>query len=230
MSENSGYWGTIATVIPVIALTYATALRLKNWHRLTAPSRRWTALYGAVFVGLLAWSETLSLRHLQMRSSDAFDEGASLLVVTSAALQVLVVPIAPLLVIALHDLHPSVRRAKKKLKETERTFAATRRHYERIDSDLRRAILESKIDGTNRVLRDAALVYEPAGSIRSDYMDRVQEWSAGRDLKAGTDKDRIEIEEELRAIGKDLKRSRKELDKVLRAVTKKTVKVVNWPG
>jgi hypothetical protein len=228
MSENPSYWSTIATVIPVIALTYATALRRYNWHRLSTPNRRWRALYGAVFVGLLAWSESRSLLHLQLRSSSAFDETFSLFVVMWAALQVLAVPIAPLVVIALHDLHPTVRRAKKEIREAERSAAVVRRDFERIVTTVRRTILEARIDGANRVLRDPSLVYDSTGWVRADYIERVHEWRTGRDLALGTEKDRNQLQEKLWNREKDLKRSRKKLDKTLRAITKRTVKMTNW--
>lgn len=224
MPENPSYWGTIATVIPVIALAMATTMRRYPWHRLGSVGRRWVALTGAILVGLLGWSELLSLEHLQARNSNEFDEALSRIVVGGAALQVLVAPILPLLLIAMHDMYPSIRRLKKELRDTERIFAHLQRKTDQSESEYNNFVEQLKIDGTDRVLGDPSLVFDNEGLVRPDYVDRVYEWHAAREFISATEAQRVEFQQRLDATAEKLRRTRKRVDKALRNFTKKTVK------
>ena len=224
---NPEYWNTIATVIPVIALTYTTALRRRDWHLLTSAARRWTALYGAVLIGALSWAEWIALRHLMERSTASFDEAFSLIFVGLAAVQVLMVPVAPLFVLAVHDLHPKVVAAKRSLKKYERGVVDARREYDKVTSDIDTRHAHLLITGMEQVLRDPSLVYNGDGSVRSDYMNRVHIWSEARDYRLKFDALVEPVESRLRLSEADYKRAKKRLTKVLRKLTKRVVKATD---
>lgn len=227
MLENPEYWNTIATVIPVIALTYATALKRGDWHRMKAATRRWIALYGAALVGSLVWVESLALEHLQEKTTDAGDERLSLIVITWAAAQVLAVPIAPLLVIAVHDLHPKVVRAKRAQRADERQLDSLRREYDGFNKHILDTLGECRLDGLEQVLAKPDLVYDQFGAVRGDYIQRVPPWAFVRDFRLSTDEARGNLEQELTGAEKQLKKSRKRLAKVLRTLTKKTAEMTD---
>lgn len=227
MNDNPDYWSTIATVIPVIALTYSTALKRSDWHRLNVTARRWTALYGASLVALLVWVESMSLRHLQAQTTSASDESVSFLVVGWAAAQVLAVPIAPLVVIALHDFHPAVLRAKRRLKAAKREIAEIRKEHEDVIAWINHAVAECRIEGMEQVLTRPELVFDDAGAIRPSYVTKVSQWDMARSLKGSTAESIERIDRKLRSGEKQLKESQKELDKALRARTKKAAKLTD---
>lgn len=227
MVENPEYWNTIATVIPVIALTYATALKRGDWHRMKAATRRWIALYGAALVGSLVWVESLALEHLQEKTTDAGDERLSLIVVTWAAAQVLAVPIAPLLVIAVHDLHPKVIRAKRAQWTDERQLASIRQEYDAVNQVILGTLMECRLEGMEQVLAMPDLVYDQDGAVRADYIQRVPPWAYMRDFRRSTDDAREVIAQKLPIAENQLKKSRKRLAKVLRTLTKKTAEMTD---
>lgn len=225
--ENPNYWTAIATVIPVIALTYATSLRRTQWHKMKPSSRRLSAVYSIVLVGFLAWSETLSLLHLQARSSSGVDEAFSLYVVSWAAFSVLSVPVAPLIVIAIHDLHPNVMRARRRLGKTEKEFAALQRRYDAVDRAIQRDMGEATMDGSNQVLDDLSLVFEPSGRVRPDYVDRVIGWKVAQRIGLESSEEIASLGADMQHSKKEIRRERKRLDKAVRAITKKVVKLVD---
>jgi hypothetical protein len=225
MTENPDYWNTIATVIPVVALTYATAQKRSDWHRMNEWTRRWTALYGAAMFLLLVFVEILSLQHLQERSTSSQDETFSLLVVIWAAAHVLALPISPLIILAVHDLHPKVLRAKRALKSDERQLAQIQREYDEASLWIDRTAREYQIQGSEQVLRDLSLAFAPSGLVRDDYLDRVSGWRAKREILVRSREARVTIEEKFRAARKQHKRSQKRLEKALRTRTKNAAKL-----
>lgn len=227
MAENPNYWNTIATVIPVIALTYATALKRGDWHRMKAATRRWIALYGACLVTSLVWVESMALDHLHERTSDGHDEQTAFIIVGWAAAQVLAVPIAPLLVLAVHDLHPKILRAKRSQKADERAVAGIRKDYAAIKDDIGLRIAEYRLEGTEQVLENPDLVYDSSGAVRVGYVDRVPRWADARDFRTGTDDAVERLAQKLLVAEKQLKKSRKKLLKVLRSLTKKTAQLTD---
>jgi DNA-binding ferritin-like protein (Dps family) len=227
VNENPDYWNTIATVIPVIALTYATALKRRDWHKLKPMARRWTAIYGAVVAAALTWAEWVSLRYLQQKTTNALDESLTLLVVGSVAVQVLAVPIAPLLVLAIHDLHPKVLSIKRKMKANERRFKRAKKDYEQVLRRVGRSHMEMRIAGAEQAIRNPSLAFEEDGAVRNDYRTRVVSWGAADEFRRECDELLAPAQAEFKALGKDLKKSRKDLNKTLRAMTKEFVKVTD---
>lgn len=227
MADNPDYWNTIATVIPVIALTYSTALKRGDWHRLKPAARRWTALYGAGLVGLLVWTEWMSLEHLQAKTTGSVDEAISLMVVGWAAAHVLALPIAPLLVIALHDLHPKVLRIKRERKFMEREFYDLKRRYEDYFEDMRQYRHEALVDGSNDVFRDPSLVFESSGRVRENYRQSLGSWALVEWIDDDVAKYRSEMQEGMDGLEKRLQKSAKRLQKSLRSLTKNAAKITD---
>jgi hypothetical protein len=230
MAENPDYWNTIATVIPVIALTYATALKRSDWHRLKPITRRWIALYGAAVVTALVWAEWIALKHLQQKSTSALDESLTLTVVGAVAVQVVAVPIAPLIVLAIHDLHPKVIRAKRSIKSDERALAKIRKEYSSVLVWVDHVSDEYRIEGMEQVLNNPHLVYTEHGAVIPGYEDRVAAWQSRRRFIASSDQARSSVEEKLRFLEKRLRASKKRLAKILRKITKKTAELTDLHG
>lgn len=227
MTDNPDYWNTIATVIPVIALTYSTAFKRGDWHRLKVTTRRWTALYGASLVALLVWVETMSLGHLKAQTTSASDESVSFVIVAWVAAQVLAVPIAPLVVIALHDFHPAVLRAKRGLRAAKRDIAEIRKEHDGVITWINQVVAECRIEGMEQVLVSPSLVFDDTGAIRPNYIKNVIQWDLARGFKGSTAESLERIDGKLQAGEKQLKQAQKRLDKALRARTKKTAKLTN---
>lgn len=133
MGENPEYWTAIATVVPVLALTLATVYRNNRWHRRSTFDRRLSAIHGITVVISLAYVEHFALAQLQAKTSSDLAERLSLAAVSFIAFQVIALPILPLGLIALHDLHPQVRKAKK--------FPSV---FSRKSSDCSRSVIEVK--------------------------------------------------------------------------------------
>lgn len=227
MTDNPDYWSTIATVIPVIALTYATAFKRGDWHRLKVSTRRWTALYGASLVALLVWVESMSLGHLKAQTTSASDESVSFVIVAWAAAQVLAVPISPLVVVALHDFHPAIWRAKRRLRTAKREIAEIRKEHADVTTWINQVVAECRIEGMEQVLVNPSLVFDDTGAIRPNYTQKVSQWDLARDYKGSTAESLERIDGKLQASEKQLKQAQKWLDKALRARTKKTAKLTN---
>jgi len=143
---------------------------------------------------------------------------------------VLAVPIAPLLVLAVHDLHPKVVRAKRSTAKLERRFNRVQRNHETFVQGVDRTHFELLHAGVEQVLRDPALVYTESGAIRDDYRTRVEWWRRADEFRRHYDEVIEPAETEIQALGKDLKKTRKELNKLLRKMTKEFVKVTEMGG
>lgn len=225
MGENPDYWTTIATVIPVLALTLATVYRNNKWHSLSTFDRRWSAVYGIVLVILLAYVEYLSLSHLQERSSDGLAERFALIVVSAIAFQVIAMPLLPLGLIALHDLHPQVRRAKQALRTSEKEFKMLQKRYRREMKDLGRMELEMHIEATEQIIRGHDLVFSADGTVRTDVLVRVPRLLEARESRKLISQSRLKFDRQIEKHAKKLQRARRRQQKALARRTKSAARI-----
>ena len=229
MNENPNYWATIATVIPVIALTSATTLRSKKWHRMRDYQRRLSAFYGAIVVGALVYAEMTALAHLMAKDTDKLDERWTVIVVAFAAANVIAAPIAPLLTIAIHDLSPTVLRIKRDIRADERRYREVVAEVKDVREVLAFVMAEAKIEASDAITRDLNLAFEDDGRVRADYAQRVGTLQRSIDFHATVMR---EIETNIRPkqdkIEAHLQRKRRRLNKALKNRTRNTTKQVGF--
>lgn len=225
VGENPDYWTTIATVIPVLALTLATVYKNNKWHSLSTFDRRWSAAYGIVLVILLAYVEYLSLAHLQERSSNALAERLALIVVSVIAFQVIALPLLPLGLIALHDLHPQVRRAKRSLRVSEKEFKVLQKRYRREMKALSRMELEMQIEASEQIIGEHDLVFSADGTVRPDVLTRVPRLHEARESRKLINQSRLKFDRKIDKHAKKLRRARRRQEEALARRTKSAARV-----